>query len=228
LRIRSVKPEFFTDRISGRWPLDTMAFYVALWCLADDDGRFEWEPEAIRGRLFPFKPDLDVAAYLNQLESAGKVQRYTVDGLSYGLIPSFTKHQKPNRKVKSKLPPPPSTIGSLPSHDQLTPVVEGRVEEGSSEAPPTVDRTRPLSLRLEAAFLELRGAKYAHGGAKDTVALKRMLGWAEEDEIERRWRASLATQGFHRCDSYTQLSMSQHWNFFASSVIPFNRVSYST
>jgi hypothetical protein len=84
-------------------------------------------------------------------------------------------------------------------------------------APAPVDaRLKPLLGDIEAAFLVARGSKYLHGGAKDTQALKRLLAANEPAEILRRWKASLAEDGFHRCDSIAQFATSTHWNHFSA------------
>jgi hypothetical protein len=140
MRIRSVKPEFFTDRVTGRFPLELQMFYVALWCYADDCGRFEWEPDLIRCQLFPFHPDLAVGEMLRALVEAGRVVSYEVDGVRFGAIRSFELHQHPDKKKQSRLPAPPAGVGgglkvvpdpSLTTPRPITAGEEGRGEEGS-------------------------------------------------------------------------------------------------
>jgi hypothetical protein len=203
VRIRSVKPEFFTDRVTGRWSLEMMAFYAALWCYADDEGRFEWEPDAIRGQLFPYKPDLDTESLLESIEASGRIERYEVDGVTYGLIVNFKKHQKPNKPVASKLPAPRT-------EDERSPTValpageEGRGEEqeGNTRSPearvkgdarhnPTID----LFFNL---WGELRGGKY-RVQPKDAAGVARLLRDEPSvslEEIERRMRLAFSDRFF--------------------------------
>lgn len=141
MRIRSIKPEYTTDRVTGRWALDLQMFYAALWCFADDDGRFEWEPDLIRAQLFPFHPDLDVDGFLNRLVEAKRVRPYEVDGIRYGLVINLKKHQKPNKPTPSRFPTPPGALtessgsahGGLPEPYGSPPVPLPSVEEGRGE-----------------------------------------------------------------------------------------------
>lgn len=104
MRIRSVKPEFHKDRVTGRWDDSLKLFYIGLWNFADDDGRFEWEPDLIRSELYPYDPSKDVGDMLDRLRATGRVVSYTVEGQRYGAIPRFREHQHPERPRKSTLP----------------------------------------------------------------------------------------------------------------------------
>ena len=128
MRIRSVKPEFWTDRICGRWPADLKLFYVGLWNFADDDGRFEWEPQLIRAALYPFHPQTNVDGMLCQLRASGRVASYVVAGQRYGHIPRFREHQHPDKPRSSQLPEPTAENvegiepeGGLPEDSPRTP-----------------------------------------------------------------------------------------------------------
>jgi hypothetical protein len=108
VRIRSIKPEFWRDPDStGRWPADLKLFYIGLWCVADDDGRFPWEPDLIAADLYPYDRDADVGGLLTRLVEAGRAISYEVAGRRYGFLPKFGKHQRINRPTPSRLPPPP-------------------------------------------------------------------------------------------------------------------------
>jgi hypothetical protein len=145
VRIRSVKPEFWSDRVTGRWDTEMKLVYIALWNLADDEGRFEYEPEVIRAQLFPYGCPFCLETVMARIAETRKLRLYSVEGLMYGAIPSFMEHQKPNRPSKSKLPAPPALSNHVPAvaqpapapitedsvkpHGALTPGEEGRGEE---------------------------------------------------------------------------------------------------
>lgn len=104
-RIRTIKPEFFTSEdIVSLTPLARL-LYIALWCEADRDGRFEWKPKTIKLRYLPGDNcDIDVLA--SELIEAGLVALYKADGKCYAEIPSFKKHQViNNRESESHIPP---------------------------------------------------------------------------------------------------------------------------
>ncbi len=131
MRIRAIKPEFWRDPdTTGRWPADLKLFYIGLWMVADDDGRFAWDEDLIASDLYPFDRTVDVGALLQQLLQADRVQAYSVGGRRYGFIHNFSKHQKINRPTPSRLPPPPEglTEHSLNTHGGLT---AGKERKGS-------------------------------------------------------------------------------------------------
>jgi hypothetical protein len=124
MRIRSLKPEFFKDRVTGRWPADLKMFYCGLWVFADDAGRFEWEPDLIRSELFPFDSRADVEGLLERVRETGKVVQYEAGGVVYGAIPSFSEHQHPDKAKPSKLPDPmdgSTNQGGVPDASPMRP-----------------------------------------------------------------------------------------------------------
>src|SRR5262245_22813626 len=109
-RIRTIKPEFFrhlelvrAERNSG---LPLRVAYIGLWTIADRAGRFKWQPENLRLDILPHD-DIDIRRVLDALISGGWVRRYVVNGQTYGVIPSFSRHQRFNsREPLSDLPSP--------------------------------------------------------------------------------------------------------------------------
>lgn len=76
-----------------------------------------------------------------------------------------------------------------------------------SRAKSEVDpRVIPLGLTLEAIFTEVTGLKYQHGGAKDMLALKRLVTVANDDEIRAAWRRGLTASGFDQVHTYAELA----------------------
>ncbi len=111
-RIRTVKPELFKHEAlfdaeqNSKLPL-RLAF-IGLLTVVDCEGRFKWRPRTIKLEVLPHDL-IDFASVLNALESGGFIQRYEVDGESYGWIPTFTKHQRLQTKeltAGSLLPAP--------------------------------------------------------------------------------------------------------------------------
>ena len=106
MKIRSVRPEFFTDAKMARLSHSARLLYIGLWCLADDDGRGRLLPKQIEGELFPYEK-IDFLGLWHELETMRRVRAYQIDGEHFFVIPKFTAYQKPNRKYDSKLPEPP-------------------------------------------------------------------------------------------------------------------------
>jgi hypothetical protein len=131
-RMRTVKPEFWESEEIGALSRDARLLYIATWNMADDEGRLRWTPAYIQANAFIYDRDLDVGAVMGELVHAELVVPYEMGMQKLAYIPSFGKHQKPNRPQPSKLPAPFSESDSAP----FTPVVveEGRVEEGCSNS----------------------------------------------------------------------------------------------
>jgi hypothetical protein len=105
MRIRSIKPEFWQDERLATVSLSARLLFVGLWNLADDFGVLRGNPRLIRGQLFPYDA-IDVEPLLAELERARRIVRYRPDGEDLVLIRNFTKHQKLDRRIKSRPPLP--------------------------------------------------------------------------------------------------------------------------
>lgn len=110
-RIRTVKPEFWTDDLVGTFPLGQRLLFIATWNLADDEGLLRWAAPYLKGAVFPFDTDItvaDVEAWMAALVEAGVIFTY-VGGRSkqqLACIVNFHKHQRINRPSPSRLPAP--------------------------------------------------------------------------------------------------------------------------
>lgn len=106
-RIRTIKPDFFTDEgIVALSPLARL-FYIALWCEADREGRLEWRLKTLKWKYLP-QDDCDIEAIGKELTDAGRIVLYTADGKIYALIPTFNEHQHVNvKEAASRIPAPP-------------------------------------------------------------------------------------------------------------------------
>jgi hypothetical protein len=90
-----------------------MLIFIGLFTQADKAGRFRWNVRQLKLDLLPFI-EYDLEAALNSLREGGFITEYSVDGMIYGLIRGFGKHQyTTGREPESKLPPPPGQSGSL-------------------------------------------------------------------------------------------------------------------
>lgn len=110
-RIRSLKPEFWDDRKLARaTSRDARMLYMGLWNQADEHSRLNGDLVWLKGRIFPYDADIGtdrIAALLDELEAAGRVRRYEVDGDPFVFLPKLAQHQRLEPKVESRLPAPP-------------------------------------------------------------------------------------------------------------------------
>lgn len=116
-RMRTLKPEFFTDEeLAELSPLHRLLF-AGLWTVADRDGRLEDRPKMLKAVLLPWDA-CDIDRLLEDLHEAEFIQRYEVDGKRCIHIPEFPKHQKPHPKERSfGLPEPVSRETPRPSRE---------------------------------------------------------------------------------------------------------------
>ena len=108
MRIRTIKPEFFTHEglfeAEQETKLPIRIAFAGLWCVADREGRFKWEPRRIGVQILPYDA-IDFSRVLHALTTRGFVLKYRVKDAWFGWIPSFSKHQViNNRESDSVLP----------------------------------------------------------------------------------------------------------------------------
>ncbi len=106
-RIRTIKPEFWSDEKLSECSLSARLLFVGLWSFADDEGRMEYQPARIRMQVFPCGtvPVKKLTEMLGELTERSLIRVYVVDSREYLDIPNFAKHQRINRPTPSKLPP---------------------------------------------------------------------------------------------------------------------------
>ena len=144
MRIRTIKPEFFTHdglydaEIAGEG-LPLRLAYIGLWCAADRAGRFKWEPRRLGAQILPYD-DVDFSRVLDALVTRGFILRYIVNGVEFGCIPSWSKHQViNNRERESEIPQPPqdqTASHACPTRAPRVPhasKAEGKGTEGEGE-----------------------------------------------------------------------------------------------
>ncbi len=124
-RARGIKPSFFLNEVLAECDIYSRMLFIGLWCLADREGRLEDRPKRIGAFVYPYE-DIDADKALHELEEAGFIERYEVDGNYYIQVLNFSKHQNPHiKEAQSTIPAPPetddhhtSTIQEPDKHDE--------------------------------------------------------------------------------------------------------------
>lgn len=175
-KIRSIKPEFFTDAdlydLEKSTGMPVRVGFAGMWTQVDREGRFRWRPRELKLQILPFD-DVDFGLFLDVLLRAGMVKRYEFDGKAYGVVVNFVRHQRPHKKEPpSEIPQPPSGFVHAPENPVPTPENpdcdptatgskpggrEGKGREGNEKTPPglvevriEVPRTLPPDFKLTA------------------------------------------------------------------------------
>jgi hypothetical protein len=132
-RIRSIKPEFWSDQTIVSLDFFTRLLYIALWNFADDHGRNRAISKEISGFAFPLDDEVDnkmVESALQTLAEKGRIILYDANGLRHYQVVAWTKHQSVNRPTDSRIPPPEGfDTPSCSLHESLT---EGAVSDSST------------------------------------------------------------------------------------------------
>jgi hypothetical protein len=130
-RIRTIKPDFWTDeKVVVLSPLARLLF-IGLWNFVDDDGRAPYSPARLKMQILPADP-ADISELLGELRREGLIWVYEVDGKQYFHVTNFDRHQKIDHRSKSRHPPPPT-----PPESHRIPTTEGkgREREGKKKEP---------------------------------------------------------------------------------------------
>lgn len=142
-RIRSIKPEFWTDGAIIGLPYETRLFYIGMWNFACDRGHLSDDPFGLKLKILPADP-IDGTVLVQALVDAGRVERVKLpDNRSFLSIPRFNDHQRIDTRWNSRCglcshldsTNPAETHVSL---HKLTPGGEGKGEErkGGGEPAP--------------------------------------------------------------------------------------------
>ncbi|RJQ39527.1 MAG: hypothetical protein C4555_03200 [Dehalococcoidia bacterium] len=110
-RIRSIKPDFWTDeKIVELSPLARLLF-IGMWNFVDDYGRAEYSPKRLKMQILP-ADTADISALIGEIQGKKLITVYQVDNKEYFAVSKFTKHQKFDKRAGSKIPPPPNPAES--------------------------------------------------------------------------------------------------------------------
>ena len=119
--------------------------YIGLWCSCDREGRFKWEPRRLGASILPYDM-IDFSRVLDALVTRGFIEKHASNGVDFGFIPSFTRHQVINNRESPSILPEPdekSMIIGLPTREarvddalvtrEVQVKAEGKGREGNKE-----------------------------------------------------------------------------------------------
>lgn len=94
MRIRQIKPAFWSDGRIAELPEPTRLFYVGLWMIADDAGWFRWDPVEVARDLYGYqsraKRERRTAAMFDQLVTIGRI---VLHPCGHAEVPKLGDHQ---------------------------------------------------------------------------------------------------------------------------------------
>jgi len=133
MRIRTIKPEFWTHEGLCKKSDFTRLLAIALLNLADDEGYFMANPILIRGQVFPFLEDSKkILGSLQDLSGVGWIRLGKDDQKrDVGKIVNFLKHQRVDKPQSSKIKP--SSVFQDDSKNDLGTIQDDSKGEGKGK-----------------------------------------------------------------------------------------------
>ncbi len=95
VRIRQLRPEFWTDPVTGQMAPSVMLTYIGLWGIADDAGWLVWEESQVGVLIYPYQSIQMRTRYVREaakvLSAAGRIVPHDCGCV---LIPTLSEHQR--------------------------------------------------------------------------------------------------------------------------------------
>ena len=193
MRIRSIKPEFWTSEDIAELDWPTRLLFIGLWSYVDDNGVGRDNEKLIKADLFPLEEDpretlATVSRGLQALCDGGQIARYEVAGKHYLYINAWESHQRIDRPNKPRYPLPTcenavprETLAGTSRHPRETPAT-GTGEQGNrgtGEEPLLADKSAELDRFDE--FWDAYGKKVKRADAEKKWA--KAIRKADPDRI---------------------------------------------
>ena len=161
-RIRTIKPDFWTDEKVVELSAFARLLFIGLWNFADDEGRMECSPKRIKMQILP-ADSAEVPRLLDELRRFDLIDIYTVDGVEYLQVQGFAKHQKIDKRSTSKYPKRPAG-SAVPADSPRIPPTEGKGREGNGRE----ETTPAVPIETTAASQPAAGVVPAEAGTATT------------------------------------------------------------
>lgn len=174
-RIRTIKPDFFTNEGMSSVPETAQLLAGGLICYADDEGYFNANPGLVKAAVFPLRdPSMPVEDCLKALVGIGYIRLGNgSDGKRYGHIVKFAEHQKVSHLTPSKIkkmeivwevsrkPPEYSVRTTEPLRPELNRIELNRTEKNLEPSPHKTRRVVSNSAQLAMATGEKKYTRIA-------------------------------------------------------------------
>jgi hypothetical protein len=102
-RIRTVKPEYWTDERVGECSVSARLLFIACWNFADDHGGLDRSSKQLKAQAFPYD-NIDCEPLVQELLNQRLLIEYEVGGKKYLHIKGFRTHQKVEKPARPRVP----------------------------------------------------------------------------------------------------------------------------
>jgi hypothetical protein len=134
MRIRTIKPDFWTDEKVVELSPWARLLFIGLWNIADDHGRLIYSPRKIKLQLFP-ADSIEVGDLFRELIDRRLVLIYkNGDSTQYLQVKHFAEHQKIDKRSPSKIPDPHS-IAPIPVDTRQVPLTSAELPQVPPDYP---------------------------------------------------------------------------------------------
>lgn len=183
VRIRTIKPEFWTSDDISSLSIEDRLLFIGLWSYVDDNGVGRDEDHLIIAALFAHdmftnahECSLRVHGGLKRISEAGLITRFDHDGRRFLQINAWEKHQKVNRPTPPRFPRYDADFDTL-SEDSVSPqkVLSAGTEEQGNRGTGEVTPLTPQ-----------RGAERATPSRESKRSAKTPV---DSPEFDRFWHA---------------------------------------
>lgn len=132
-RIRTIKPEFWTDGRIVTLPYQARLLFIGLLNFADDHGFIGFEPDRLKMQIFP-SDDIDMSNMLDLLAAADLLELYRDDNsdVEFLRVKNWEKHQKVDKPSKTKFPRESSRKLAIPNEVRRQVALKYGCEPGGS------------------------------------------------------------------------------------------------
>lgn len=214
-RIRTIKPEFWTDERVGECSVSARLLLIASLNFADDYGGLERSSKQLKAQAFPYDA-IDCEPLVLELVRYGLFIEYEVADRKYLHIKGFNKHQKVENRAKPRIPLYEESLKChrIPTEDSPSPhreppdnklslregIKEGNGSRKGSEDP-TAHRTAPIATPLE--FLDFKLSYPSRSGDQGwrkalraaRARIEEGYSWTEILEGAKRYAAYIRSTG---------------------------------
>lgn len=180
-RIRSIKPDFWTDEKVVEVSAFARLLFIGLWNFADDEGRMVYSPKKIKMQIFP-ADSIDTSELFGEIRGKGLIEIYTVDNVEYLQVVGFAKHQKIDKRTASRLPQNSHTspeFPRIPTTDREE-IGKGKEEEKKEDKEKNTKKETPEAFEI---FWEKYPRQRRGDKDQSLTAWRRAITKATDEEI---------------------------------------------
>jgi hypothetical protein len=194
-RIRTIKPEFWSDEKVVECSLNARLLFIGLWNFADDAGRQEDSARQIKMKVFPGDDfsAAEIEEMLRELSDNGLLIRYTVENKRYIQVKGW-RHQVINKPQSSKIPGPDgaSKLNSGNNTGRLPVGMEGNGREWKEPPSPPTTQTATVppddgGSKIDQFDMIRKAIWRQHGLTEDQIKGKLVRATSEGLANIRRW-----------------------------------------